>query len=85
MRAENMTVPFDDMPKAGQVAAVISGWRRAKLPDRWQYPLPVSERESVIELAHLVKGKLAKVQSGSQKAQLEAEVISWLYDFSGQM
>ena len=81
MHAENTTVSFNDTPETEQIAAVISGWQRAKLPDWWQCLVPACSRGSVVELTHLVRGSLAEIQSGSQKGQREVEVISWLYDF----
>jgi len=81
MHTENIIVPFGDTPEMEQITAAINGWQRAKLPDWWQRPTPLSGRESVDELAYLVRRSLAEIKNISQKSQLEAEVISWLYDF----
>lgn len=77
MRAENITMPFDDAPRMEQVTAVITGWHRPELPKGLKNLVvtPGTVGENV------VRGSLAEMQSGRYKGQLEVKAISWVYDF----
>ncbi len=65
-----------DAPGMEQVEAIINNWQRPALP-----LAPTFGKGSLVELAHLVRGSLAKIRSVSRKSRLEVKVISWLYDF----
>jgi tetratricopeptide (TPR) repeat protein len=78
MPAEDMTMPFADMPDMKQVGAIINGWRRLELPLRWRHLTPTRD---VTQLARMVSQGLAEIQSASYKSRLEVSLSGWLYDF----
>jgi len=81
MHTEDIIVSFDDTPEMEPVEATINGWQRPRLSKRLEHFPLTSNEGSVVELAHLVREKLAGTQNIRHKSQLEVEVASWLYDF----
>jgi len=81
MQAKNIIAPFEDTPSIGQIEAIINSWQRPEIPGGLKALTQLSGRESIAELSQLVRKSLTKIQSSRHKSQLEAKVISWLYDF----
>ncbi len=77
MKADNITMPFDDAPEIEQVESVITGWHRPDLPNGLKNLVSTSATGD----GNVVWESLTEIQSSRYKRQLEVKAIGWLYDF----